>query len=73
MELARTNGHVHLGVRDWGIGFDPATVNGDGFGLREVRARVELLGGRIAIDSTPGNGTRVVVELPVGDAPPYDT
>ena len=73
LELAQTDGHVRLEVRDWGIGFDPDKVNGDGLGLRKIRERTELLGGRTEIDSVPGNGTRVVVELPVGDAPPYDT
>ena len=73
VDLVRSNGHVQLEVHDWGIGFDPAQVNGDGFGLREVRERVKLLGGRIEIDSAPGNGTRVVVELPVGNNSTYDT
>ena len=71
--VERSAGRLRLEVADPGEGFDvraalegPATSAG--FGLRGMRERVELAGGRFAIFSgTPGeNGTRLSAELPVG-------
>lgn len=36
------------------------------FGLEGMRERVHLLGGSFNIESTPGRGTRVQVEVPYG-------
>ena len=47
-------------------------VGEDCFGLQEVRERAKLLGGRTAIDSAPGKGTRVVVELPLENNAPSE-
>jgi signal transduction histidine kinase len=73
VELARTDGHVRLEVRDCGIGFDPSIVGKDCFALQEVRERTRLLGGWTVVDSAPGKGTRVVVELPLGNNTPAET
>ncbi|CAG6398887.1 hybrid sensor histidine kinase/response regulator [Streptomyces cocklensis] len=40
--------------------------SGTGLGLPYARRLTELLGGRMMLDSTPGEGTRVVVEIPAG-------
>ncbi|WP_217369481.1 sensor histidine kinase [Nonomuraea antri] len=57
---------VRLSVRDDGRGFDPAaaTAATDGYGLRAMRGRVGALGGTLTVDSAPGSGTQVTVELP---------
>jgi signal transduction histidine kinase len=55
---------LHLEIEDRGIGFDPAGVQEDRFGLQGIRQRARLLGGRATIESAPGKGTRIVVELP---------
>jgi signal transduction histidine kinase len=56
-------------VRDNGSGFDIASAESapsrGSFGLRLVRERIERAGGRLLIDSRPGEGTRVVFELPL--------
>lgn len=56
-----------LDVQDDGVGFVsgvPATVRGDGgFGLTGMRERVARLGGSVSVESAPGEGTTVVVEL----------
>ena len=66
---------VVLDVLDDGSGFDPAAPraavgaqDSGGFGLRSMRERVEGLGGRFLIDSSPGGGTSLTVELPAGES-----
>jgi signal transduction histidine kinase len=55
---------VMIVVRDQGQGFDPA-AQAEGFGLVGMRERVESLGGGLAVDSAPGQGTTVSVRMPV--------
>lgn len=45
---------------------DGRSVDGFGLGLSIVRRLADLIGARITIDSQPGQGTRVVVDLPAG-------
>jgi signal transduction histidine kinase len=60
-----------LDVQDDGVGFDPrasaraAGPEEGGFGLAAMRQRVDRLGGSLVVESAPGAGTTVVVELPV--------
>jgi len=51
-------------VRDDGKGFDPERTS-PGLGLSGMREWVELLGGKLFIDSQPGRGTRVSFRLPL--------
>jgi signal transduction histidine kinase len=54
-------------IQDDGVGFDPAlmtTATGQKYGLGFMRERAAEVGGCVAILSTPGQGTRVVVEVP---------
>jgi signal transduction histidine kinase len=55
-------------VEDDGKGFDVYTVTASGdeshLGLYGMRERAELLGGRLHIESTPGKGSSVFVEIP---------
>ena len=56
-------------IEDDGQGFDPAEVSRrpgrPHFGLLGIRERVELLGGKVTIDSAPGRGTRLRIEVPL--------
>ena len=63
--LVQHGDHVRIVIRDQGVGFDPKTVEEGRFGLEGIRERARLLGGRSVIDSTPGKGTRIVVDLPI--------
>ena len=56
---------VRLEVQDWGIGFEPESVEKGHFGLEGIRQRVRLLGGALTIESTPGSGTSVQVVVPI--------
>jgi signal transduction histidine kinase len=62
---------VALDVRDDGVGSDPAQAHQDngnvaeGFGLTAMRERVEQQGGKMIVESAPGDGTTLVVELPI--------
>lgn len=62
LSLERADGGVRLSVRDRGCGFDTAAPGG-GFGLVSMRERAKEVGGRLAIESTPGRGTIVEVAL----------
>ena len=55
---------VMLAVADDGVGFDPAGDFDGHLGLRSMRERATRLGGRLTIDSRPGQGTRIEVHLP---------
>ncbi len=56
-----------LRIEDDGRGFDcHATGNIAGFGLLGISERVRELGGSISIESEPGSGTRLLIELPRG-------
>lgn len=56
-------------VTDQGKGFDVNGVGGDRRGITEsIRNRVERAGGSVNIISEPGEGTEVVLTLPVGSA-----
>ena len=55
---------IRLRVADDGVGFDPATPT-SGLGLIGMRERVAALSGRLDVQSTPGGGFELVVELPV--------
>jgi signal transduction histidine kinase len=59
---------VELRVRDEGRGYDPSEHTG-GFGLLGMRERVELLGGRLTVDTAPGAGTTVRARLPARRRP----
>ena len=58
-------------VEDDGVGFDPEAVeDGEHFGLVGARERAEALGGSLTVESAPGAGTTVVVEVSTADPRP---
>ena len=52
---------VSLTVTDDGVGFDAESHGSRGLGLLTMRERAEFMGGRFALTSTPGHGTRITV------------
>jgi signal transduction histidine kinase len=64
--VRQTGESLMLIVEDDGRGFDPGRTRG--LGLLGMEERVKLLGGRLEIQSQPGNGTVLRVTLPVAAA-----
>ena len=66
VRLAERDDGVRIVIEDDGRGFDVggALLGRDGFGLHTMRERLGIIGGTLAIDSTPGRGTKVVADVP---------
>jgi len=68
VEVAFHEALLGLRIVDDGIGFDPRQgVRPGALGLSGMAERARLAGGRFAVDSTPGGGTTIRVELPVDE------
>ncbi len=67
VELQYDQDQVRLFVRDQGCGFDPAAefFPPRGWGLAGMRERVEALGGRLDLHSSPSRGTTVEAIIPL--------
>jgi two-component system, chemotaxis family, CheB/CheR fusion protein len=68
VELAKTDAALRLTVRDAGKGFDARVLAGaavKGTGLVSVRERIGYIGGKVEIRSVPGDGTEVVLTVPL--------
>ena len=64
-ELKKTEqGELSLIIQDDGCGFEPKSTTGDHLGLECIRQRALYLGGQANIQSEPGAGTTIHVQLP---------
>ena len=61
----RHNGVMRIDVQDDGVGFDPADAKADGHGLANMAARAKQIGATYQYYANPGEGVRVVIELPL--------
>ena len=62
---------LYVEFRDDGVGFDAPGFNVgtfplNGFGLFDIREKLNHLGGQLKIDSMPGKGTVICMEVPLG-------
>ncbi len=78
VELDQSDGAMEVVIRDDGRGFDVAktmqAAPGTGhLGLLGMKERVEILGGRMQIDSGLGEGTRITLSVPLPHAVPAIT
>ncbi len=69
VKLRTEGGAVLAGVIDDGRGFDRSSIQA-GVGLSAMRERVEALAGKIEVRSPPGEGTKVMVRVPLGAGTP---
>jgi signal transduction histidine kinase len=66
VQLRRVDGRAELEISNNGRSFDPVQAReGGGLGLTSMLERTEKLGGQLSITSTPDQGTRVTVLVPV--------
>ena len=69
VQIAAGEKNLLLEIEDDGRGIDPRSVvlaeSGRGLGLLGMRERVEILGGKMSLDSAPGEGTHLVFEIPI--------
>jgi two-component system, NarL family, sensor histidine kinase DevS len=68
--LVRKEGFAVVVVEDDGRGFELEATRAGSLGFVGMRERVELVGGRLRVESTPGAGTTIVAEVPVTRTPP---
>ena len=66
-------GSIQITVSDSGVGFDSSKMNrpgeaGAGLGIFSIAERLSLIGGRLEIYSTPGQGSRFVLTAPIRQA-----
>lgn len=64
VHLVRSLDHVKIEVCDNGQGFNPGTPPKGSLGLIGMRERGHMLGGVVTINSTPGHGTRIQLNIP---------
>jgi hypothetical protein len=70
IEMMCDDSSVVLQIEDDGLGFDTGTLSdaGDrqsGWGIMGIQERVKLADGKVQMQSEPGKGTRLVVEVPL--------
>jgi signal transduction histidine kinase len=63
--IARRDRTAVVVIDDDGRGFDVGETDGDGVGLLGMQERVDLHNGRVTVESTPGAGTTLRVEIPL--------
>jgi two-component system NarL family sensor kinase len=66
VQVSKTNGGLSVTVEDDGKGFDPSILkNAKGIGWNNIESRIDFMKGKVDIQSAPGDGTSVLIELPV--------
>jgi len=68
VRLSLTSDCAEAVIEDDGVGFDVGIDRGDvgGAGLANMRDRLDVIGGRLNVSSTPGGGTTVTATVPTG-------
>ena len=74
IQLLQRGDVLALAVADNGKGFDvrqslAPQANQGHYGLRNIRERVEFFGGMFRVESVPGQGSEIMIELPFRDRP----
>ncbi|MBW8001800.1 MAG: sensor histidine kinase [Planctomycetes bacterium] len=70
VNIQKIDKNMQITITDDGIGFDlskvkPLTSRGGGFGLFNIKERLDYVGGDMEIDSKPGNGSRFILTTPL--------
>lgn len=66
VQVSKTNADISITVEDDGKGFDTVILKGTkGLGWSNLRSRIDYLKGKIDVQSAPGKGTSVLVEIAI--------
>ena len=70
ISVQEMNAQIRVKVEDDGVGFDTSRIGvqndtGSGFGLLNLRVRLEHMNGEFLVDSRPGSGTRIELAAPL--------
>lgn len=67
IQLYRREEEFIIMVEDDGVGFDPKNLKNKqpGLGLKSIESKLGMFDGKLFIDSTPGHGTTVTIEIPL--------
>jgi signal transduction histidine kinase len=66
VDIKLNNHTLFIRIQDNGRGFNLSELNANtSTGISGMRERVRLLGGRLSLETTPGQGTSILVELPI--------
>lgn len=72
--LQQVEDKFRVEIKDDGIGFNPENLHPEkgnsGFGLFNIKDRLNFYNGKMLIDSQPGNGSRFVIEVPLKNVRP---
>ncbi|HEY4110498.1 MAG TPA: PAS domain S-box protein [Puia sp.] len=63
--LEGADNRIELSITDDGKGFDPGKAGKKGLGLSNIMSRADLFGGKVTIQSAPGQGCKLRVQVPV--------
>jgi signal transduction histidine kinase len=64
VQVTKTDGNISITVEDDGKGFDPVILKERrGIGWSNIQSRIEYLKGKLDVQSEPGKGTSVLIEL----------
>jgi protein-histidine pros-kinase len=73
LALRATADWLEIEIADDGTGFQPSPARGRRHGLAGMKHRALMYGGEFRLSSQPGEGTRVVVRVPMAAVPPATT
>ncbi len=67
IHLTKHDDHLNIMIEDNGVGFDASgiTLQAGGMGIKSIDKRVAFLNGTMNIESAPGQGTTVIIEIPL--------
>ncbi|WNW02474.1 ATP-binding protein [Tenacibaculum sp. HL-MS23] len=63
--LKTTSNAIKFTLQDDGIGFNSKTIKPDGIGLKNIKKRTELVGGKMKLESQENKGTKLIIEIPI--------
>ena len=64
IQFSEESNTLNVVYEDDGVGYDPESTK-KGVGLKNIRNRIQKIGGSMVVDSNPGNGTTVILNVPI--------